>query len=406
MTPSLSQTRNPDVPVVAISYLSFIVLGMPGAMLGVAWSPYMRETFEQPRDAVAYLLVAVTAGYFAASFISGWLMARLSTPILLALSCGIAAIGLFGYALVPSFILLVLVGIWVGAGGGMLDGGMNVYFAAWYGPRLMNWLHASFGIGSTLAPLMMSVILDNDGSWRLGPVVIAILYLITGALFLSTRTVWNNLKTQPHHSGSAPTQHASPRSTLLLPIVWLGIILFIAYAGLELSAGQWAFSLLHEERGVQESVARFWVSIYWGSFTVGRIVFGAIVHRVSPHNMIRGCMIGIAGGAFLLWWNPADVVSFIGLVLYGFMLAPIFALMITNTQERLGPIHAPNAIGFEVAAASIGAGLIPGLAGILADQSSLEVIPPFLVVLIALMAVAYFAFNRPGQVDPSAPPQT
>ena len=54
------------------------------------------------------------------------------------------------FATGPTWPVLVLCGLLVGTGGGILDGGMNIYFAANHGPRLMNWLHASFGIGATL----------------------------------------------------------------------------------------------------------------------------------------------------------------------------------------------------------------------------------------------------------------
>lgn len=396
MNPS---SQNRQLLVVAIAYFSFIVLGMPGAMLGVAWSPYMRETFDQPRDAVALVLFASTAGYFLASFISGWLMARLPAASLLALSCVLGAMGVLGYAIAPSFALLVLAGLFGGAGAGILDGGMNVYFAAHYGPRLMNWLHACFGIGSTLAPLMMNAILNSDASWRIGPAIIGGMYLSLVVLFLLTRQSWPSLKMA--HQSEEPVQHANALSTLRMPIVWLGIILFMAYAGVELSAGQWSFSLFHEERGVSESAARFWVSLYWGSFTIGRIFFGAVINRVNTHILVQSCLGGAAVGMALLWWNPSDTVSFTGLVIYGFMLAPIFALMVTNTQERLGPSHAPNAIGFQVAAASIGAGGIPGLVGIVAESSSLEIVPPFLFVLVIVMAAAYTAINRPGHAAKS-----
>jgi fucose permease len=387
--------RNIKLFVVSIAFFSFILLGMPGAMIGVAWSPHMRETFDQSRYAVAYMLFASSSGYFAASFLSGWLMARLPPANLLILSCGVAAASLAGYAFAPSFAIIVLAALFSGAGAGILDGGMNVYFAAHYGPRLMNWLHACFGIGSTLAPLLINLILDSDASWRIGFAVVSAGYLVTAILFFVTRPHWRNLTVGVGSEADAPKiQHATAVSTLKLAAVWLGIILFIAYAGMELSAGQWAFSLFHEERGVGESLARFWVSLYWGSFTVGRIVFGIIVHQVKPHTLIRGCFVGIALGMLLVWWNPNDAASFGGLVIYGFMLAPIFALMITNTQERLGPVHAPNAIGFQVAASSFGAGGIPALIGIIAEETGLEILPPFLLVLLAVMVAAYFAINR------------
>jgi fucose permease len=70
-------------------------------------------------------------------------------------------------------------------------------------------------------------------------------------------------------------------------------------------------------------------------------------------------------------------------------------LMISDTQERLGPVHAPNAIGLQVAAAAIGGGALPGLAGVLAKNLGLEVIPPFLLAVTLTMILLIEAIHRP-----------
>ena len=78
-----------------------------------------------------------------------------------------------------------------------------------------------------------------------------------------------------------------------------------------------------------------------------------------------------ASVAALLWWNPVNWVGFLGLLILGFAMAPIFPLLVTATPLRLGAADAGNAIGFQVAAASFGIGVLPGLAGALADLDHL-----------------------------------
>jgi fucose permease len=93
--------------------------------------------------------------------------------------------------------------------------------------------------------------------------------------------------------------------------------------------------------------------------------------------------------ALLLWWNPINWVGFAGLLLLGFALAPVFPLLITATPSRLGNADANNAIGFQVAAASFGIGVLPGLAGALADYSTLEAVTLFMVVGLLLVAILH-----------------
>lgn len=396
---STAADRRKDLLVVGISYASFVILGMPSALLGVAW-PYMRDQFELPQDAVGALLATVSITYFLASFISGKLVTRYGIIYPLIASGALAALGMLGYILSPSWPLIVMFGLVVGFGGGLLDAGMNILFAANYGAKWMNWLHASFGLGSMLGPLMMTWVIKSGASWIIGyGVIITALILLTAA-FVLTRGHWSIAQ-----AGSATVSSggASARSTLRLPIVWLCVGLFFAYAGLESSAGQWSFPLFSESRGVAPDLAALWVSIYWGSFTVGRIFFGFIVNRFKTITMIRVCLAGMLAGGVIYWWSPAPEIGFVGLALFGFTLAPIFALLVTYTQERLGPHHAPNAIGFEIAAASVGVGTLPGLAGFLAARSGLGIVPPFILVFSVFMVVMYELMISPRVIVQAAP---
>lgn len=383
--------RKVDYTAVLIAYFSFIVLGMPGALLGIVWSPHIRKTFTLDLDAVATLYIATSIGYFIASFISGRLFSRFNIGLMLIVSCLVSAFALAGYALAPAWNVILVMGLVAGFSGGILDAGMNIYFAAHFDSRLMNWLHAAFGIGATIAPFIINVVLANDGSWRVGYWMVAGLYLLVAALFLITRARWLPLNAV---DTTAPKQQTSMRSTLGLPIVWIGIGIFALFAGLESGAGQWAKSVFNESRGVEEAVASNWVAFYWLSFTIGRIVFGFIVSRFSGDSLIRFCMAGSIAGLAVLAWNPFPTSGVIAVSLFGFMFGPIFALLITATQEKMGSVHAPNAIGFQVAAATIGIGILPGMLGVIGVNFGLESITIGLLVFVVCMAILYEVWRR------------
>jgi fucose permease len=173
--------------------------------------------------------------------------------------------------------------------------------------------------------------------------------------------------------------------TLRLLAAWLAITMFFVFTGLEVSGGQWPYTLFTEARAVAPAAAGFWVSAYWASLTVGRILFGIAARRIRIVNLLRAAMLGCVCGTALIWWNPTQTVSFLGLALLGFALAPIFPLSISDTPRQLGAQHAPNAIGFQVAAASLGIAVLPGLGGVLAERVGLEAIGPYLVVLAVVM---------------------
>ena len=93
--------QQPSSPLlVVLAYVSFISLGLPDGLLGVAW-PSMRGFFHLPLDALGALLVTFTTGYMLSSCSSGRILARVNVGSLLALSCLTTAVSLLGYALTP-----------------------------------------------------------------------------------------------------------------------------------------------------------------------------------------------------------------------------------------------------------------------------------------------------------------
>jgi fucose permease len=370
--------------LVGIAFLSFVALGLPGGLLGVAW-PSIRTSFALPLDAIGALLMATTAGYLLSSSGSGRMISALGVGRYLTISSIVAGVGLLGYSIAPRWWAIVTFGLLTGAGGGAIDAGLNTYFSANHSASLMNWLHACYGIGATLGPAIMTVILDLGHSWRWGYVLVVVFEGLLASGFALTQRGWK--LSNPTSLQADPHQQAAVRilDTLRVPAVWAGIALFVVFTGLEGSGGQWPYTLFTEGRSVDMNTAGLWVSVYWGSLTVGRILFGIVADRIGVIRIVRACMLGSICGAALLWWNLVDILGFLGLALIGFSLAPIFPLMISDTPRRVGGRHAANAIGFQIAGAGLGLAALPGLAGILAENVGLETIGPFLFALAVVM---------------------
>jgi fucose permease len=369
-----------------LAYAGFVALGMVNSLIGVAW-PSIRDTFGLPIDALGAFLVANTAGYMLASAVSGRLIAALNTGALMAGCCGLTGLALLGIGGAPAWAGLLALGFVAGLSGGAIDGGMNAYAAAHFSPQAMNWLHACFGIGATVGPAIMTAVLTGGLSWRAGYAIVAAVQLALAVAFGLTRRLWDRPASTA--DSQPPTRGAPLTATLRLPLAWLGIMLFFAYTGIEIATGSWVYSLLTEARGVSEVLAGAWVSFYWASLTLGRILFGFAVQRVAPNTLLRWCMIGAVLSTLLIWVNLALWLTFAGIALMGLALAPQFPLLISATPGYLGPRHANNGVGFQVAAASLGGALLPSLIGVLARARGLEVLGPFLFIAALVMTALF-----------------
>lgn len=380
--------------VVILSYVAFMILGLPDGIFGVAW-PFMSRSFSVGLDAMGLLLLGGSAGFLLSSFTVGRWMARMPFATFLLIGFAIRVLAMLGYAAAPSLVWVVAASFVFGLGNGCIDAGLNTYFALRFSPRLMNWLHASFGLGATLGPLVMTGILAAGGVWRYGYLTVVLLQLVLGVAVFVTRRNWliSPRPTADRDAHGEPAEHFTIGRTLAVPAVWLGIAVFFFYTGVEVTAGNWSFTLLAEGRGVSVATAGLLTTIYWGSFTLGRVVFGFIADRFPLVGLIRGCLAFTLLGAILLA-IPLQWTALIGLILIGFALAPIFPLLISETPLRLGSGLAQHAIGFQVGAASLGIAVLPSLAGIIATRTSMEAIPLFLIAVVIGLITLHEALVR------------
>jgi fucose permease len=389
----------PRPSLLLLAYLAFVSLGLPDGLLGVGW-PSIRTELGVPTEAVGVLITAGTAGYLTSSVLAGFTLARLGVGGLLAGSTLLAGLALTGYATTPAFALLVGAALVLGLGSGAIDSGLNAYAAGAFGPRHMNWMHAFFGLGVAIGPLIMTGALGAGLSWRWGYGIVATAQLALATAFALTVRAWRDRATPPAAGparADAPARPTRVRETLRLPAVWLGGVAFAVYVAIEVAAGLWAFLLLTEGRGVAGPVAGVCVSGYWGSLFVGRVVQGLVAERLGTGRVLRGSLVGMTGGAVLIALPAPAWVAVAGLLVLGFAAAPVFPLLTLTTAERVGAAHADRAIGLQIGAAGLGGALVPAGIGVLVGRLSVAVLGPALVLLaVALVALHAVGARRPA----------
>lgn len=397
--------------VLLLAYFAFISLGLPDGLLGVAW-PSMATEFRVGTDAVGLLLFAATAGYLVSSVAAGFSLARLGVGRLLAGSTALASLALAGYGLSPGLGFLVPCALIAGFGAGAIDAGLNAYAAGAFGPRHMNWLHAFFGLGVAIGPLIMTGVLSGGLSWHWGYGIVASGQALLAVAFAVTARLWARHGTpgtaaagrDPAATGTAGDSHrasggeqpAATRiaATLVLPAVWLSAAAFAVYVALEMTAGLWAYLFLIDGRGVSAAVAGICVSAYWASLFVGRVVQGFIVERVGVTRILVGSLFGLLVGSVLVAVPAPAWLAVAGLMVIGFAAAPVFPLLTLTTKDRVGAAHADRAIGVQMGATGLGGSLIPAGVGVVIERVGEQALGPALVVLSLLLLGLYAATRR------------
>lgn len=383
MTASRPRTGLPAT-LIAMAFLAFISLGLPDGLPGVTW-PYIRETFDRPLGNLGILLICGTGGYLFSGLAGGSIVRRAGLGLVLTVSSTAMVVTLLTYALTPSFYLLIPAAILGGLASGAIDTGINLYGARRFSPRVMNWLHGSWGLGATAGPLLMTAAITTGAGWRWGYALIALILAGMAVMFLVTMRRWEEGRPAGGEGSAAALAVAPFTQALRHPVIWLNVALFMVYCGVEMAAGQWLFTLLTRQHGIDVGTAGTIAGLYWGALTFGRLVFGQVTARVRPLNALRAGLTIALVSALLFAWFPTPAVGMAAALGLGFGLAPTFPTLVSLTPLRVGDAIAPHAVGFQMTAAGAGATLVPGALGWLAQHLGLSVLPVWLVLGMVLL---------------------
>jgi fucose permease len=372
--------------LLGIIYVSFISLGLPDGVMGVAW-PAVRVDMGQPLAAVGVFTLVGTVCAAVSSYFAGAIVKRVGTGVVVAASCLVTALALVGYGFAPSFMWLVALSIPMGIGAGAVDTSLNHFVAAHYSSRHMNWLHGFWGVGATLGPLIMSWAVANPAGWTLGTRTIGLMQLALAVALFLTLALWAREKAT--HAEDASTQSAA---TLFKPLnptaMWLAPTCFLLYVSAEMGTGLWAASILATDRGMPLAQAGVWVAVYFGAITVGRFAVGLIANWLGNRKLVQlGICVAALGATLFAAHGWVGDASLAGLVLMGLGCAPIFPSLMHETARRFPEDVARKVISRQMIFAYIGIAVIPAAFGVLATWAGLAVIMPVVVALLLVMLV-------------------
>ncbi len=355
----------------AFGFAALAQIGFTDGSIGPSW-PAMRAEFGLTVSGLGTLTAVLTMGFIAGSLIAARITGRAGIGRSMVGAVGLSEVALLGFVLAPNWLLINLAWFVIGLAGGWLDASMNGYFARYRSPRAMNLLHGMFGVGATLGPLAVVMVLP---AWRWAFVGLAAAGLVFFAITLAVSPLWK----------AAPDEIASPtrpprRSTLAA---------FFFYTGMEVATGQWSFTLLFEQRGMSQSSAGRWVGLFWAGLTIGRLGMGFFGKRISVRTAIDSSVLTIAIGTLLLWLDPAGLGA-VGLPVLGFGMAAVFPGLVSLTPAQVGGSRTEAAVGYQLAVAGLGAAILPWVVGILAEWLTIEVLGPVLGASWLVLAYAWF----------------
>jgi fucose permease len=393
-SPVNRERRPSDVRIqIGLAFFAFILIGAVDAAVGVLL-PSLRAFYAIDKATVGLLFISSTVGYLVSAFGSGLLVEKLGIRVFMVVGPAMITLAAITISFMPPFVVLMGGFLISGFGIGLIDSGLNSHIAALpNNTALLNFLHAFFGVGALLGPLLATIVLDAALQWNTVYYVwMSMSVVLIVGFWLGFREPRRVAHPAEHTTGGK--QGNVLAATLRLRVVWVAAFFLLIYVGVELSLGNWSFSFLTEERHQVENLSGLAVSGYWLGLTLGRLTLGKVGERVGNRRLIEMCLAGVVAGVLIVWLVPVGVAMAAGLWLVGFSLGPIFPTTIAITSGLVPARILPSAIGFITSFASVGAALLPAGAGALAERVGLWVLMPYAIGLTVLLLGLWAALQK------------
>jgi len=401
---------------VVVSYCAFVMVGVSAGVGGVLLPAQMAD-YGVDRSKIGITFFVFSAGFMLAGSIVGAQMERYGTRAALAAGVTVFVVSSLYTATRPAFTGLLIVQLFLGYGIGVVESVLNTHLARL--PRAaqrVNRLHAFFGVGALVGPLLATWMLR---SWRWERVwlviALAVTALLVAVLLLVPKAGWRASDSEPKpkekNPQSRPDTASSPANRGLLaaavrePAVVLVALFLAVYVGLEISVGNWGFSFLVDGRSQSRLVAGYALSGYWLGLTAGRFVISPAASRagLSEVGVSFLCLTGVLVACGLVWLSPGPTACG-EFALLGFFLGPLFPTAMALTPRLAEARIVPTAIGVINGVSVIGGSALPWLAGTLSQSAGIRTLLPFCAALAGVLLLLWWRLAKhvPALPDASA----
>lgn len=376
-----------------VIYVSFIGLGIPDSLFGTAW-PAIYGEFQLPISFASFVSVTICCGTIVSSMVSARVIRRLGTNKVSAISTAMTAAALLGFSFSGNLLMMCLWAVPLGLGAGAIDTALNNYVALHYSARVMSFLHCFFGVGVSISPFVLSLVISGELGWRGGYRIAFGIQLAITLLLVFTLPLWYKV-----HPPAEAGEQGGGRDLRLgeiarIPGVKLMWCLFITSCAIECTCGNWASTFLVEYKHVPAERAARIVMFYYVGMALGRFLSGILAAKLDSWRIIRLGQITLGGALAVLLLPGAPAIAAAALFLVGLGNGPLFPNFNYLTPRNFGEEASQSVMGTQMAASYVGIMAAPAVCGLLGQWLSMGIFPIYLAAFYLVMLLATRRLKR------------
>jgi fucose permease len=380
------KNRNRILPIVFI-FIMMILAATAENVRGI-FIPLFKNDFSVNDTEIGFMLTVSSMGYLIFTYIGGVLCEKLGQKNVFIAGFMSIIVSLVGLWASKSYFILLFFMFIMNIGLSLISIAINtiipVLFIS-FQAILMNLTHFCYGLGSTVVQRISGVLLFNGIGWRN-------IYLAEAGLFILVFLFFLPIKIPNTHKSNAENTEAAKNSDLFKnKLVYFYMLGLGFYVFAEMGTASWLINFIEKTYAFDKSRSSFYLALFFGLLTVGRLIGGFIAERVG---YLRLVLISLASAAVLFFTGISlGETGLIIISMSGLFFSVTFPTVLV-TISKVFKGHGAYATGIIVTASSSFNMILNMLMGYLNDKigvyTSFYLIPAGLVISLLFV----FAIHR------------
>ncbi len=371
----------------------FVGLGLPDSVLGATW-PAMHADIGASIGQANIISIIVSLGTSIASFFSGRIVGKFGTGLTTTVSTALTAVGLIGMSFSNSLLFTCACAIPLGLGAGAIDSALNNYVAVHYKSTHMSFLHSFYGLGVTISPYIVSLIIGGKGGWRGSYQIIFLVQAVVLICAVIALPLWSKANKQQNALEPVIERTLKFREIAKIPAMRLAWVVFFSTCALEFTCGIWGASFLVKAEGLSESDGAKFITLYYLGITLSRFISGLLNVKLKNTTIIFSGFTLVGVAVVLLALPLPVIVKCIALFMVGFGNGPSFPNLTSLVPKWFGKEVSQSLIGTQMVACNLGICIMPPLFGVLADTVGLTAFPFYMLALYMVVIVSSICYVK------------
>lgn len=382
-----------------VVFVSYVLYGLSGNLLNSVWPKVAGDI----GAAVALLGVVSTLCNITSGVTSAFvykIRRKYGTNITISIGLVFMALCLILYGVAKNIYIIGIGFIVLGIGNAIVDVGANSYIIKAYDAKKVSLLHACWGVGSSIGPMIMALSITYLNNYRAGFAIGAVIIIAVFILMRFMKRKWEANKasvakeTVELHSVSEEEKTSNKKFVDIIKIDLALIVMICFFFGNALNGlmNTWIATIFVEQRHISVIEGANLATVFFASLTLMRVILGFIASNFKTKNVIFfGIIVAIVGVGLMFIKSTNIYFLYLNAAVLGIGIAPIIPFFNHYLKTLFGENNVGEILGYCSIFSLTGIGISSFCATLVVRFFGIDVIQVY-IIIVAVILLAIFSY--------------